>query len=156
MRNTKWLTFEIHVIAGNSEYVKPEGAIKTWTKPKLQYWCDWHGFKYGNMKKDPLQKYVIDINKDSSVENAILSQPGGNVKNIMNLIVSLNTMIALIMQPETDQTLINKCESSIKIYLTMVELVNSNLRDKGEIPIWIRKSNYLSLLNLPEQMKEYG
>ena len=73
-------------------------------------------FKYDNMKKYPLQKYVIDINKDSSVENAILSQPGGNVKNIMNLIVSLNTMIALIMQPETDQTLINKCESSIVKY----------------------------------------
>ena len=36
MRITTWLTSEIHVIAGNSEYVKPEGAIKTWTKPKFE------------------------------------------------------------------------------------------------------------------------
>ena len=35
-------------------------------------------------------------------------------------------------------------------------MVNSNLRDKGEIPIWINKSNYMSLLNLPRQMKEFG
>ena len=38
----------------------------------------------------------------------------------------------------------------------MVELVNLYLRDKGEKPIWITKSNYLSLLNLPDQMKEFG
>ena len=38
----------------------------------------------------------------------------------------------------------------------MVELVNFNLREAKEKPIWISKSNYLSLLNLPEQMKEFG
>ena len=156
MRITKWLTSEIHFIAGNTEYEKPAGEIKTWKKPTLRYWCDWHGFKYGKQNKKQLQKYVLDINKDSSIENAIVSQPGGDVKNIMNLIVSLNTMVALIMQPEIDETLINHCECSIKIYLTIVELVNSNLRDKGEIPIWINKSNYMSLLNLPRQMKEFG
>ena len=58
------------------------------------------------MRKDKLIEFVTNINKDSSVENDIVSQPGGDVTNIMNLIVSLSTMISLIMQPEIDQTLI--------------------------------------------------
>ena len=38
----------------------------------------------------------------------------------------------------------------------MVEVVNSNLRDLGDKPIWISKSNFMSLLNLPKQMKQFG
>ena len=51
MRISKWLMSEIPTIAGNLEYVKPEGNIKTWSKTQLQYWCEWHGYKYGKMKK---------------------------------------------------------------------------------------------------------
>ena len=99
---------------------------------------------------------MLGKNVNSSVEKSIVKQPGGDVDNIMNLIVSLCTMISTMMQTEINETIIKKSEISVRIYLNMVEVVNSKLRDLGEKPIWISKSNYMSLLNLPKQMKKFG
>ena len=63
--------------------------------------------------KKELLHYVKDINKNKSVENDIISQPGGDVNNIMNMIVSMSTMICLIMQTEIDNTLIKQYDISI-------------------------------------------
>ena len=38
----------------------------------------------------------------------------------------------------------------------MVEELNNALRNKTNKPIWISRSNLLSLLNLPEQMRFFG
>ena len=95
-------------------------------------------------------------NANSTVEKSIVKQPGGDVDNIMNLIVSLCTMISTMMQTEINETIIKKSEISVRIYLNMVEVVNSKLRDLGDKPIWISKSNFMSLLNLPKQMKQFG
>ena len=50
-----------------------------------------------------------------------------------------------------------ECDISIKIYLTMVHKFDMALNGSVDRKFtWVQKSNYLSLLNLPNQMKMYG
>ena len=60
------------------------------------------------------------------------------------------------MQTEIDEAIILESDLSIRIYLRMVEELNNALRNQHDKPIWISRSNYLSLLNLPEQMRFFG
>ena len=91
-------------------------------------------------------------------ENALktIKNPGGDVKNVINCLNSMARMIAIVMQTHTDNDLILKCDLSIRIFLRTAEDLNKALRQQDDKPIWISRSNYLSLLNLPRQMEMFG
>ena len=61
------------------------------------------------------------------------------------------------MSKSVTKEVVIECERSIKIYLTMVHRFDIALNgDSGRKFTWVSKSNYLSLLNIPQQMNLYG
>ena len=44
----------------------------------------------------------------------------------------------------------------IKIFLLVVEEMDSRVHDQNSSPMWCAKSNFICLLNLPDTMRRYG
>ena len=107
-------------------------------------------------KKKELFEYVCEIIGNKEIPKEIKGNPGGNVKNVTNCVITLCRMIGIVMQREINDELIKECDLSIRIYLRMIEELNSKIKNNDDKPIWINRSNFLSLLNLPEQMKIFG
>ena len=83
--------------------------------------------------------------------------PGGDTTNVKNVIISMMRMISFIMIDEVSDNEVTELEKCVKIYLAMTDIFDYNLKsNKQSDPCWITKSNYMSLLNLPEQMKLFG
>ena len=114
-------------------------------------WCG-----AGARNKKELLLYVNKLRSDKEHPLEVLSNPGGDVKNVTNCLRAMLRMISILMQTEINEKLISESDLSIQIYLRMVEELNNALRNKKDKPIWITRSNYLSLLNLPDQMRLYG
>ena len=77
--------------------------------------------------------------------------------NVTNLVTSISIMVAHVMTKVVTPPLLIECDISIKIYLTMVHKFDIALNGTADRKFtWVQKSNYLSLLNLPNQMKIYG
>ena len=78
--------------------------------------------------------------------------------NISKAPVSMMRLISFIMTKEVNQEICDKCESCVKVYLSMVNKFDNDLNSEETEckPIWVKKSNYMSLLNLPKQMNLFG
>ena len=111
---------------------------------------------YNNRKKNELFNYVCMYNNRKENPLETIKNPGGDVKNVINCLNSMARMIAIVIQTHTDNDLILKCDLSIRIFLRTAEDLNKALRQQDDKPIWISRSNYLSLLNLPRQMEMFG
>ena len=70
------------------------------------------------------------------------------------LIVSGFVMMSLLMSPE--QVLTEVLLEHVKTFLLFCRKYMDVLVDAKETPFWKSKPNFLSLLNLPPQIKEYG
>ena len=156
MRVTNWVTARVDSIAENVNYQEPHEPMEKWKKDQLKNWCKWHGVAAGARNKKELFIYVCELinNKDESLE--VIKNPGGEVRNVTNCLRTMSRMISILMQTEMNEDLISESDLSIRIYLRMVEELNNALRNRNDKPIWISRSNYLSLLNLPEQMRFFG
>ena len=87
----------------------------------------------------------------------LISTDDVNMQHATNLITSMVCMISHVMTKMTCPELILEVEHVIKIYLTMVHKFDLAIRkDETKKYTWVRKSNYLSLLNIPTQMSLYG
>ena len=155
MRVTNWVTARVNDIAKNVNYEEPHKLLEKWNKAELKNWREWHGVT-GARNRKQLFIYVNELrsNKDSHLE--VITNPGGEVRNVTNCLRTMSRMISILMQTEMNEDLISESDLSIRIYLRMVEELNNALRNKNDKPIWISRSNYLSLLNLLEQMKFFG
>ena len=67
-------------------------------------------------KKNELYNYVCTYKnrKDNPLET--IKNPGGDVRNVINCLNSMARMIAILMQTQTDDDLILKCDLSIRIF----------------------------------------
>ena len=82
----------------------------------------------------------------------------GNNSCLPNLIKTTNALYAMlsrILQRKTNEKLVNSVERHVKYFLNQYVDLDSRLNGSKNIS-WIKKYNFLSLLNLKEQMQNFG
>ena len=133
----------------DEQYEHPTTPQDKWTKKQNFEWLKVRVLLFdGNAKdlKELVNTYINDV--DSSP--TILPPICGNIMNVTNLVTSMLRMISQVMTKEVTPPLLIECDISIKIYLTMVHKFDIALdRTIDRKFTWVQKSNYLSLLNLP-------
>ena len=156
LRICKWIYSSIHIITDDEKYVPPTTAQDKWTKKQNVEWLKVRGLLCdGSAKelKEKVHEYINDVDGTPSV----LPPIGGSINNISNLVTTMARMISLVMTKEVTPSILIEVDVGIKIYLSMVHKFDIALNGTINRKLtWVQKSNYLSLLNLPNQMKMYG
>ena len=156
LRICKWIYSSIYIITEDEKYVPPSTPQDKWTKKQNVEWLKVRGLLSEGDAKCVKELVKTCIN-DSGGGPSILPPIGGNIMNVTNLVTSMSRMVAHVMTKVVTPPLLIECDISIKIYLTMVHKFDIALNGTGDRKFtWVQKSNYLSLLNLPNQMKIYG
>jgi len=155
LRVCKWIYGQVDTLKSDPLYKAPDKNVSTWNMKENVAWLRAHGISYeGNASE---VKTKVKRLKGSINEPKVIGPTGGSFQNVVNVLNSMIRMISLLMSDKmTDDTAI-QCECSIKIYLSMVNKLDNELpKENGMKPCWVSKSNFLSLLNLPKQMRLYG
>ena len=144
IRICKWVYSHI------DNYEAPSKPMKRWTMKENSAWLKAHGLDSNGHATELRNR----VNRHASKLN---EAPGGDIKNVFNVLIAMMKMISLIMAEEVTETLINECDNAIKVFLSMVDIFDAAMHNnERKTKIWVRKSNFISLLNLPEQMRMYG
>ena len=76
------------------------------------------------------------------------------IKSIFQLLNSLHVMVSTLMNPRT-ATDTDTIEVYVKFFLSCVNRSYHLVNGSGDY-FWGKKGNFLSLLNLPDQIKRFG
>ena len=152
----KWVYGSLDTVAEDARYVPPTKPLHKWTKKDNEEWLKVRGLLVV-CNAHELKALVKQYMQRDDGPPDVLPPKGGSLKNALNVVNSMMRMISLIMSKSVTQDVTIECERSIKIYLTMVHRFDTALNgDSGRKFTWVSKSNYLSLLNIPQQMNLYG
>ena len=152
----KWVYGSLDTIAEDARYVPPTKPLHKWTRKENEEWLKVRGLLVVCSAIELKALVKEYINRENGPPD-ILPPKGGSLKNVHNVVNSMMRMISLIMSKSVTREIVTECERSIKIYLTMVHRFDLALNgDTSRKLTWVSKSNYLSLLNLPQQMNLYG
>jgi len=81
----------------------------------------------------------------------------GPVETVLSTISSLDEMIALVMIEEIPNgQYYAVLERKIRIFLTHFADMEDKLPSKKKLPQWLSAYNFMSLLNLPDVIRQYG
>ena len=91
--------------------------------------------------KKRVKHYMYDVDHTPSISKLV----GGHISNVMNTIMSLIDMMSCLMVTSVTSEYIKNTKCSIKIFLSMVERLDKELRDtniddKVNKPCWIKKT----------------
>ena len=77
--------------------------------------------------------------------------------DVLLTLESLDDLIALLMVDSiTEESYYGDVDCSIRVFLTHFADMDAKLQRKAETPSWLSSYNFLSLLNLPDVIREYG
>ena len=155
LRICKWIYGQLDVLKSDPLYKAPDKNKNTWNMKENVAWLKAHGITHeGNASE---VKTKVRQLKGSVNEPNLIGPTGGSFQNVVNVLNSMIRMISLLMSDTMTDDIATQCECSIKIYLSMVNKLDKVLpKENGLKPCWVSKSNFLSLLNLPKQMRLYG
>ena len=71
-------------------------------------------------------------------------------------ILQWHTVLCLVMESKVDALLIKETDVGIRLFLSMFAEIDKKLRQTGTRPRWITSYNYLCLLNIPNNMRDFG
>lgn len=184
-RLSKWFYGGLDQIAVEVPYVAPSVHHSQWLKVMNVKWLQHHGISFASVIKDAIggkdlqracQGYVTANKKAvSSASAAVAKQMVAayhatpnkipvsarnkvcSVESLQMMLQSLHTMIALIMGTSVDKVCVDEIDRHIKIFLTIFASVDESMKaDGSREPQWVTSYNFLSLLNIPGMVAEFG
>lgn len=99
-----------------------------------------------------LKWFLCILNQFKSTNN---ETDGGTMLDIIHMTTALYAMLSHTLQKNVTKELIHSVDQHIKLFLNAYADFDIALHGKKNVS-WIKKYNFLSLLNLPEQMKNFG
>jgi hypothetical protein len=77
-------------------------------------------------------------------------------KDVAELILSLLHLMENVMDTSTSEDNISKMEALVRHFLSCYNILTSSLNPDSMLPSWLSHYNFMSLLNLPKQIREFG
>ena len=126
------------------------------TLPKAS-WLAEDGFGYGRMMLFLYGQYFLQ--KD--IPNSCML--GATLTSLKQLLCSCNVMVSLLMSKEhlpengeEREAYLQRLDRHIKIFLSCCHRFSRSYYDSTVYEFWFGKSNFISLLNLPDQIAKFG
>jgi hypothetical protein len=160
-RVLKWLYSRLDEVATDKEpFVQPETPLKKWLAKDLKRWLQIRGLPNDGLKHENLisvSEYYKKLREEGEPLPCIVDEPAGPVRDVLLTLESLDDMIALLMVDSIeDDSYYLSVERSVRLFLTYFADMDDKLKRKSEVPSWLSSYNFLSLLNLPDIIREYG
>jgi hypothetical protein len=156
-RACNWFYALMSYLPEQEEYEDPHPdlPLKEWSKQQLKGWLEARGVPNKIGKVTELIAIIQDY-KDNDNEPDLINITHLKVQDILMMFNVLNKMISYMMSMETTRDDIDKLESIIRAFLIAYDIVDKGLDYNKEEPSFMRQYNFLCLLNVPENMRQFG
>ena len=165
-RIIKWVYHPVCILQSmerlHEPYIEPDIPVKRWYVQMCKDWLDAHGVEF-NGKISELKEKIESLKANVQSPPKLKQMNDLPIHIVDHFIGSLLSTIASIMTKEVDKDSISKVDREIKIYLTNLDNLQMkilSIRSDESIPVkekyWLRKYNFLSLMNIPGAMMKYG
>jgi hypothetical protein len=129
-------------------YAQPERQQKYWNKKENEAWLAARRLpKKGKAKE--LSKKVADYMAQAGGQPPIVESGGGSRTLFLEAVNGLLRLIAVVMQDFVNEELLLEMDYQAKVFLTLFEELDKNMRKPKDKPRAITTYNFFSLLNLP-------
>ncbi|KAL7560906.1 hypothetical protein ACA910_008187 [Epithemia clementina (nom. ined.)] len=146
----------IDTVALDKEYQEPLGNPQNWNKVENMSWLAARGLdKKGNAQelKERVQMYLQQTNIP------LPRQSSGSVKGVVDVWKSLHSLLQFVMRTGVDAINTEEINFQVKRFLFCFTKVDQGLQsseDSHEKPSWVTSYNFMSLLNLPDAVRQFG
>ncbi|KAL7556244.1 hypothetical protein ACA910_017467 [Epithemia clementina (nom. ined.)] len=146
----------IDTVAIDEEYQEPLGNSRHWNKKENTSWLSARGLdKKGSAQelKERVQMYLQQTNI------TLPGQSSHSVKGGVNVWKSLHSLLQIVMRTGEDAINTEKIDFRVKRFLSCYAKVDHGLQsseDSHEKPSWVALYNFMSLLNLPDAVRQFG
>ncbi len=134
-------------------------SINNWTGKEMKHWLTVRGI-VSNGRNQELRKTIHNMMKDQKSLDIVIHKDwwpvGGKFVMVADVIKALHEMIQHLMTPKTGTVVVERTSVLIQIFLTVFNLWDQRWNYGEGTPTWISSYNFLSLLNLPEQLEYFG
>ena len=156
LRVALWVYGPLMAIDDAPPYEDPVGDPMKWTVPLLQDWLKARGLDASG-NKPVLQPRVVNLLRGPP-ENIPAIQPNlyGSAADMMAMIKSMVIMVTTLFQEDVHQNTPHILELRIRIFLSRFQKFDQPMKTKLQKPTWLSSYNFLSLLNLPGAVEEFG
>jgi hypothetical protein len=86
----------------------------------------------------------------------VLPESGGTVDCVESMYCALLALISRVMSKSTSPQLLNSVHRHVRLYVDLYEDFDKTIRKDDDNPSWTMHYNFLSLLNLKQQMFDHG
>ena len=137
-------------------YEDPEGDPMKWTVPMLQDWLKARGLDHSG-NKPQLQPRVVSY-LQGPPENIPPIQPDlfGSAEDMLEMLKSMVLLVTTLFQDKMERNTADILELRIRLFLTRFHRFDQPMRKKTQKPTWLGCYNFLSLLNIPNAVQEFG
>lgn len=135
-------------------HLPPDNTQPKWTMKQNRYWLKLRRLKIGG-KATEISARVAKLMK-LTPPPPILDSPNVDVDEIEMLMLSLLRMVECIFQNIVSDAGIRTMHYSIRLFLSCFDALDSKVRKPQSEPTVISSYNFQCLLNVPEQMRDYG
>jgi hypothetical protein len=157
-RLLKWFYSSLALIASDpAPWIEPNKPPVKWTMVDNKAWLTLHGFPSSDMSASELTAKVLYYMTEVHPFPPEVAMSAGPVETVMLTVASLDEMISLIMvELIPGEEYYSILERKIRVFLTHFAEMEEKLPLKTKLPTWLSCYNFLSLLNLPDVIRNYG
>jgi hypothetical protein len=156
-RIMKWFYSSLDGLASDADpWVEPaDKPQERWTAKDNRAWLTQRGLDHSGLAgplRDRVQHYM-----SLTPVPPVVEMQAGPVEIVLLTISSLDDLISLVMIDEIpNNAYYSRLERKIRIFLTHFADMEDQLPRKKDLPQWVSSYNFLSLLNLPAVIRQYG
>jgi hypothetical protein len=157
-RLLKWFYSSLDLIASDAApWQEPNKHPEKWSMLDNKAWLQLHGFPTKDMNAAALTAKVKYYMTEVHPFPPVVAMTAGPVETVMATVASLDEMISLVMVREIpNEEYYSTLDRKIRIFLTHFADMEERLPLKKRLPTWLSCYNFLSLLNLPDVIRDYG
>ena len=155
-RACSWFYSMIVYLPEQEPYEDPHPTLplKEWSRQQLKGWLEARDFP-SKGKISELIETIEDFH-DSGVDPPIVYNTAIRHRDILLMFNVLNKMISFMMSMNTTRDNIDTLEAIIRSFLIIYDRVDIGLLDGKDEPSFMRQYNFLCLLNVPNNMRQFG
>ena len=158
VRLFKWIYAPLQQMeVEDSAFIVPETPQRQWNKNVNVRWLRLRGINASGSAlevRDRVAQCMVQ-----PVVPPLLPLRGGSGKQVLRMLNRFADLVCLLMDKHSDECHVRNVEVYVRLFLSEYKEFAEQLytdRTKNESPAWISRYNFMSLLNLSEQIKEVG
>ena len=139
-------------------FVEPETPQQQWNKTINMKWLRLRGLDTSGNALE-VRDRVAEYLKEPNGGPALMPSRGGTGTQLLCMLNRYSDLVCLLMDKHSDETHVRNVEVYVRLFLSEYKLFAEQLYGavaENGTPAWIAKYNFMSLLNLSEQIKEVG